>query len=170
MPVAHAMCQMRIHRGPLTLSRSSPALHSAWSSSCLSGVPTLRMHACVQMVLLIRVGVHNPLVTKSFVAGNMEGKGAEELEDMKRWRDIMVLLQLSSEQKRQMIELRQCFLAKLREILDRRRSIHTDITVSGPPTPDYFQQSCGCDIMDVYTSMGSHQHALCRVHVQQGRC
>ncbi|KAK9808190.1 hypothetical protein WJX73_006874 [Symbiochloris irregularis] len=84
------------------------------------------------MVLLIRVGVHNPIVTKAFVAGNMEGKGAEELEDMKRWRDIMVLLQLSVEQKQQMIELRQCFLAKLKEILDRRRVIHADITASLP--------------------------------------
>ena len=42
------------------------------------------------MVLLIRVGVHNPVVTKSLVAGNMEKNDTTELEDMQMWRDVMV--------------------------------------------------------------------------------
>ena len=42
------------------------------------------------MVLLMRVAVHNPVVTKSFVAGNMEQIGTFEAEDMHMWRDVMV--------------------------------------------------------------------------------
>lgn len=44
----------------------------------------------MQMVLLMRVAVHNPVVTKSFVAGNMERVGSLEAEDMHVWRDVMV--------------------------------------------------------------------------------
>ena len=42
---------------------------------------------------------------------------------------MQVLLQLDSEQKRKMVELRQFFLVKLRTILDRRKLIHAEITV-----------------------------------------
>ena len=44
----------------------------------------------VQMVLLMRVAVRNPVVSKSFVAGNMERTDPFECEDMHMWRDVMV--------------------------------------------------------------------------------
>ena len=48
------------------------------------------MGVCMQMVLLMRVAVHNPVVTKSFVAGNMEAVGSFANEDMQMWREVMV--------------------------------------------------------------------------------
>lgn len=84
-----------LHEGLYTVHRHVKARCAPITQSVVAGCASTWLTAVLvpaQMVLLMRVAVHNPVVSKSFVAGNMERSDVSEVEDMQMWRDVMVCL------------------------------------------------------------------------------
>lgn len=84
-------------------------------------------------ILCMRVAISNPVITKSFVACQLEDNcivSGEEPPEM--WLGVARSLLLSPEQRSELIQLRRLFISKLSSIIDQRKEIYTLLTGSVP--------------------------------------
>lgn len=84
-------------------------------------------------ILCMRVAISNPVITKSFVACQLEENcivTGEEPPEM--WLNVARSLLLSPEQRSELIQLRRLFISKLSSIIDQRKEIYTLLTGSVP--------------------------------------
>ncbi|KAL3143404.1 hypothetical protein ABBQ38_002227 [Trebouxia sp. C0009 RCD-2024] len=84
-------------------------------------------------ILCMRVAISNPVVTKSFVACQLEDNcivAGEEPPEM--WLSVARSLQLSVEQRSELVQLRRLFISKLSSIIDQRKEIYALLSSSVP--------------------------------------
>lgn len=84
-------------------------------------------------ILCMRVAISNPVITKSFVACQLEDNCIVQNEEPpEMWLSVARSLLLSPEQRSELIQLRRLFISKLSSIIDQRKEIYTLLTGSVP--------------------------------------
>jgi hypothetical protein len=84
-------------------------------------------------ILVMRVAITNPTVTKAFVACKLEETCNDYAEDSpEMWLNVARSLSLSQEQKHNLAQLRRLFTSKMSAIVEQRKLIHQDLLAATP--------------------------------------
>ncbi|GFH24321.1 BZIP domain-containing protein, partial [Haematococcus lacustris] len=61
-------------------------------------------------MMIMRLGVVKPLETRKFIVVSRQSLGSTEAEVINLWRNVMKLIDLSTDQKQEVVELKRLFL------------------------------------------------------------
>ncbi|KAK9814332.1 hypothetical protein WJX72_004099 [[Myrmecia] bisecta] len=86
-------------------------------------------------ILVMRTGICNPVMSKSFVASQLEGmRATEDEENPDMWLPVARSLNLSPQQREDLGQLRRLFLQKMAAIVAARGEIHGELLAAMPKT------------------------------------
>lgn len=83
---------------------------------------------CKDLCLIImRLGVIKPLETRKFIVVSRQYLGTTEAEVIEMWKQIMKNIDLSEQQKKDIVERKRMFLTKIDPIMEERKGLNVQI-------------------------------------------
>ncbi|KAJ9528374.1 hypothetical protein QJQ45_014362, partial [Haematococcus lacustris] len=83
-------------------------------------------------MMIMRLGVVKPLETRKFIVVSRQYLGSTEAEVINLWRNVMKLIDLSTDQKQEVVELKRLFLTKIEPIMEERKHLNIQIQANLP--------------------------------------
>lgn len=83
-------------------------------------------------MLIMRLGVIKPLETRKFIVLSRQYLGSTESEVIELWKTVMKLIELSDQQKREVVDMKRSFLQKIDPIMEERKLLNIQIQSNLP--------------------------------------
>ena len=83
-------------------------------------------------MMIMRLGVVKPLETRKFIVISRQYLGSNESEVIDLWKNVVAFINLSEQQKKEVIELKRMFILKIDPIMEERRQLNIQIQSNLP--------------------------------------
>lgn len=83
-------------------------------------------------MMIMRLGVIKPLETRKFIVVSRQYLGSSEAEVIELWKNVMKSIDLTEQQKREIVELKRMFLQKIEPIMEERKHLNVQIQANLP--------------------------------------
>lgn len=105
----------------VTRARPRPFIHLCLTLASLS-----------KSMMIMRLGVVKPLETRKFIVISRQYLGSSESEVIDLWKNVVAFVNLSEQQKREVVELKRMFILKIDPIMEERKQLNVQIQSNLP--------------------------------------